>query len=86
MTVDDEAVAIGVVVVVLEVVVDVVVVVVVIVVDDVGFDLEERSTLKLVTKCDMEAGLSVLVLKIKIGFKKRLNFLLPIMKERYYKT
>ena len=84
MTVDDEAVVIGVVVVVLEVVVDVVVVVVVVVVvDDVGFDLEERSTLKLVTKCDMEAGLSVLVLNIEIGFKKRLNFLLPIMTEKY---
>jgi hypothetical protein len=75
VTVEDEAVVIGVVVFVLEVIVDVVVVVV-IVVDDVGFDLEERSTLKLVTKCDMEAGLSVFVLKLKNGFKKRLNFLL----------
>ncbi len=79
MTVDDEAVVIGVVVVVLEVVV-------VVVVDDVGFDLKVRATLKLVTKCDMEAGLSVLVLKLKIGFKKRLNFLFRIMTERYYKT
>lgn len=28
----------------------------------VGFDLDERSTVKLVTNWDMEAGLSVLVL------------------------
>ena len=57
----DSGVSVAVVVVVVGV--DVVLGVVVAVDVDVAFDLDERSTLKLVTKWDMEVGLSVLVLK-----------------------
>jgi len=62
VTVADDVVVIGVVVVLDDVVV-IGVVVVVVVVEVALFDFEERSTLKFVRKCDMEAGLSVFVLK-----------------------
>ena len=63
VTVADDVVVIGVVVVLDDVVVIGVVVVVDVVVEVALLDFDERSTLKLVRKCDMEAGLSVFVLK-----------------------